>query len=430
MTFLHPMIVCITLLLLQSQALGDTLGEALEAALEKDPRIVAEKIKVDIAEESVVRAKAANQFEINLSGSAGYEWIDTDSTARGTLNADGSIVRETSTLQAEANYPLYAGGRLANLIKQSTIAHALAKSQFSRVVQDIHLQVVTVYVDVLFNRETVKIRESNVDALVEQLEGAKARISLGVATNADIALAEARLSRAIASLAGVQSQLEISKVNYQALIGDTAIELAELPPLPSMPASLEEAIELAFSNAPEILIARHAVTNAVVSVEIAKALTRPEISLSLGAGLQNSYKDEIQSESVTALIRGRIPLYRGGANNSSLRTAQLTKKQALRSFDAVAWELRTDVSQAWYQYQASTRMVNASEAQVRASEIAFVSSTKEFQAGIRSTLDVLNQEQEFLESRLSNLRSNYDAYLNAHKLLRTIGSLKTDSVTR
>lgn len=436
MIFRQILVACFTLLFSQNLALGDSLSEALTSAFNNDPRLKAEKTSVEIAKEAVARAKSARQFQISLSGSAGYQWSESnrfdDFTLPG-LPSDSEFpgidsgARETASAQAEANYPLYVGGRLANSIRQAKVDHERAKSQYLRAKQDVYLRVVMIYVEVLHNQEAVKIRGNNVGALSEQLTEAQTRFSLGVATKTDIAVAEARLAAAKASLAGAQSQFEVSKVRYQTVVGIPAVNLDDLPPLPKIPTDLEKALDQAFVNAPEILTARNLVRSAELAVEIAKGLSRPEISLSLGAGVQNNLKDGLKDESATALIRGRIPLFQGGANQSSLRSAKLARKQAQQSLDAVEWELRASVTQAWYGYEASVRMVTASEAQVRAAELAFEASKIEFKAGVRSTLDLLNQEQEYLEARLSNLRSRNDAYINAHQLLRSIGELKLDN---
>ena len=416
----------VSMLYLKCLAVGETLGDALDAALFNDPRLAAEKISVDIAKEAVARAKSARRIELNLSGSADYQWSETKRFDGSSLPGIDSQGVESTRIEAEAKYIFYAGGRLSNRVRQTKVDYDHAKAQYQLVQQDVYIQVVRIYVDVLHNQETVIIRKSNVDALVEQLSGARTRLSLGIATNADVALADARLAGANASLAEAQSLLEISKANYQSLIGIPAVNLVELPPLPDIPATLEEALDEAFVNAPEFLSAQSLVRSATFSVEIAKSSTRPEVSFSLRAGIQNNFNSEIQNESTTAQIQGRIPLYQGGANNSSLRSAKLARTQAQKSLDAVAWALRAKVSEAWYRYQAAMRLVVASDAQVRASELAFQTSRVEFEAGIRSTLDLLNQEQELLESRLSRLRTKNDAFISAYQLLRSIGRLNKD----
>ena len=392
-----------------------------------------------MAEEGVERARASRRFQLSLSGSAGYQWSDTNRFDNFVLpgappDADfpgvDSGARETAGVQAEANYPIYAGGRFANAIRQAKAEYEGAKSQYQRALQDLYLRAVTIYVQVLQNKDTVSIRQSNVNALSEQLKETKIRFSLEVATKTDVALSEARLAGARASLAGAMSQFEASKVNFMTIVGVPAIDLDDVPPLPILPIGLDEAIEEALANAPEIRSARNLLRSAEIAVEIAKGSSRPEISFSLGAGVQSNVKDDLQDESASALIRGRIPIYEGGVNSSSLRSAKLRRKQAQQSLDAVEWELRASVSQAWYGYQAAVKMVTASEAQVHAAELAYEGSKIELDAGVRSTLDVLNQEQELLEARLSNLSAKSDAYILAHQLLRNVGGLSFNNFSQ
>lgn len=418
---------------------GESLESALDLAINNDPRLKAERTSVEMAEEGVERARASRRFQLSLSGSAGYQWSDTNRFDNFVLpgappDADfpgvDSGARETAGVQAEANYPIYAGGRFANAIRQAKAEYEGAKSQYQRALQDVYLRAVTIYVQVLQNKDTVSIRQSNVNALSEQLKETKIRFSLEVATKTDVALSEARLAGARASLAGAMSQFEASKVNFMTIVGVPAIDLDDVPPLPILPIGLDEAIEEALANAPEIRSARNLLRSAEIAVEIAKGSSRPEISFSLGAGVQSNVKDDLQDESASALIRGRIPIYEGGVNSSSLRSAKLRRKQAQQSLDAVEWELRATVSQAWYGYQASIKMVTASEAQVHAAELAYEGSKIELDAGVRSTLDVLNQEQELLEARLSALSAKSDAYILAHQLLRNVGGLSFNNFSQ
>ena len=428
-------LACLIIISSCNKTFSESLDEALNSAFDNDLRLKAERTSVEMAKEGVERARTSRRFQLSLSGSAGYQWSDTNRFDNFVLPGSppdaefpgvDSGARETAGVQAEANYPIYAGGRLANAIRQAKAEYDRAKSQYQRALQDVYLRTVTVYVQVLQNKEAVRIRESNVNALSEQLKETRIRFSLEVATKTDIALSEARMAGAQASLAGAMSQLEASKVSYMTIVGVPAVDLVDVPPLPVLPIKLEDAIETALQSAPEILSARNLLRSAEIAVEIAKGSTRPEISLSLGAGVQSNVKDDLQDESASALIRGRIPLYEGGVNNSSLRSAKLRRKQAYQSLDAVEWELRASVSQAWFGYQAAIKMVSASEAQVRAAELAYQGSKLELDAGVRSTLDVLNQEQELLEARLSNLSARSDAYILAHQLLRNIGGLTFD----
>ncbi len=418
---------------------GESLESALDLAINNDPRLKAERTSVEMAEEGVERARASRRFQLSLSGSAGYQWSDTNRFDNFVLpgappDADfpgvDSGARETAGVQAEANYPIYAGGRFANAIRQAKAEYEGAKSQYQRALQDVYLRAVTIYVQVLQNKDTVSIRQSNVNALSEQLKETKIRFSLEVATKTDVALSEARLAGARASLAGAMSRFEASKVNFMTIVGVPAIDLDDVPPLPVLPVGLDEAIEEALANAPEIRSARNLLRSAEIAVEIAKGSSRPEISFSLGAGVQSNVKDDLQDESASALIRGRIPIYEGGVNSSSLRSAKLRRKQAQQSLDAVEWELRASVSQAWYGYQAAVKMVTASEAQVHAAELAYEGSKIELDAGVRSTLDVLNQEQELLEARLSALSAKSDAYILAHQLLRNVGGLSFNNFSQ
>ena len=293
------------------------------------------------------------------------------------------------------------------------------------ILQVLILQVITAYMDVRRDRETVSIRENNVEVSAEQLRAAEDRFEVGVVTRTDVSLARANFEGTRASLAGAESALETSLANYSFLTGLTPGDLAPPPPVPPLPQSLEEATRLGLDANPDMIAARHSERAAMEAIEAAKAQGRPSVNLVGTAQTQYSTFESrnVQQSSVSGVVQGSIPIVTGGLVKSQTKAARLRRDQARRQIDALDRSIRAQVASAWYGYDATLRAIEASKRQVDAAEIAYDGAKEELSVGVRTTLDVLNQEQQLFEARLALVQAERDAYVAAHQLLRATGQL-------
>lgn len=400
-------------------AAGETLDEAIASAFATNPQLDLQRYETDIAREGLEQARSGGRTTVNISGSAGYEYVDTTSPY-----AFGLGDRPIASAQVQAVQPIYTGGRVSAGIRQAKAGINAAKSQFDAAEQDLILQVVTAYVDVRRDREAVSIRKNNVDVTGEQVRAADDRFEVGVVTRTDVSLANARLEGARAALAGAEASREASEANYQFLTSLKPGVLAPPPPVPPLPASLDDAVAIALDGNPDIEAARHSERAASEAIEVARAQYRPQINLVGTAGVQETYGDVTQRDtSVSAVAQGTIPLLSGGLIKSQVSSARLRRNQARNQIDVLERQIRAQVAQAWFGYDASLRSIEASSRQVDAAEIAYEGAKEELAVGVRTTLDVLDQEQQLFEARLALVQSERDAYVAAFRLLRAAGEL-------
>jgi outer membrane protein len=402
-------------------AAGETLDEAIASAFATNPQLDLQRYETDIAREGLEQARSGGRTTVNVSGSAGYEYVDTTPTSPFVF---GLGDRPIASAQVQAVQPIYTGGRVSAGIRQAKAGINAAKSQFDAAEQDLILQVVTAYVDVRRDREAVAIRKNNVDVTGEQVRAADDRFEVGVVTRTDVSLANARLEGARAALAGAEASREASEANYQFLTSLKPGELAPPPPVPPLPASLEDAVAVALDGNPDIEAARHSERAASEAIEVARAQYRPQINLVGTAGVQETYGDVTRRDtSVSAVAQGTIPLLSGGLIKSQVSSARLRRDQARNQIDVLERQIRAQVAQAWFGYDASLRSIEASSRQVDAAEIAYEGAKEELAVGVRTTLDVLDQEQQLFEARLALVQSERDAYVAAFRLLRAAGEL-------
>ena len=243
--------VSLSSLMFSIPAQGETLPGAVAAAFATNPQLEIERYRTDIARANLDLARSSGRPHVNLSASGGYQSIDTNAAF-----AFGLGDQPLASTQLQAVQPIYTGGRISAGIRRAEAGIDSADRTFDAARQDLILDVVTAYVDVRCDRETVAIRKNNVDVTGEQVRAAEDRFEVGVVTLTDVAQAQARLEGARAALAGAEAALEGSSAFYQFLTGQPPGDLAEPPPFPPLPANVEEAFSDAVANNPSILAAR------------------------------------------------------------------------------------------------------------------------------------------------------------------------------
>lgn len=412
---------------------GDTLEDALRATQDQNPQLASQRDQKRIAEEELVAAKGARLPTIEVTGQYGPETVQTNRAI--VLDQGGRQIASTSL---QATQPIYAGGRIKAGILQARAGIAASSAQLDAINQDTYLNVISSYVDVLRDRATIDIRQSSVDLLTEQARAASDRFDVGEITRTDVAQAEARLQSARANLAAAQAQAEASIANYTFFVGIAPGELEPTGKIGPLPSSFEQALALAFENNPDIEVAKYNEKAAEQRVKTARSRLRPELNIIASASVQGTLNQPDTAESpffpagptpdfldrnVSAFAQARIPLYQGGVARSQVRSAKLARSQARYDIEAARRQTHAQVAQSWYAHKSALIGIEASKRQVIAAEIAYEGGVEELAVGVRTTLDVLDQEQDLLDARLGVVIAERDAYVAAHQLLRAMGDL-------
>ena len=429
------LLVSLSAMAFAAPAISETLPEALDLAFQINPALEAQRAQIGVAREQLNQARGARAPTVDLSASGGYESLD--STQPAAFNVGD---RPIATAQLQASIPVYAGGRIDAGIDQARAGIGAANAQFDSAAQDLILNVATAYVNVLRDREAIRIRANSVALLEEQLRAATDRFDVGFATRTDVKQAEARVQGSRASLAGAEAQLQASLSLYEVFVGQAAGDLADVPNSPALPDSFEAALASALADNPDLKALRQSEKAAEQAVRSAKGESRPSLSIVGTASAQETFDIEATSISPTQgivtlpadnyrdtqvrlLAQGSVPLFQGGILRSRVKAARLEREQARLQTINAERQITASIAQAWYSTIAAEQAIEASKLQVEAAEIAYEGAQEELSVGTRTTLDVLDQEQQLLEARLGLINAERDAFVAAHQLLRAMGQL-------
>ncbi|WP_374376005.1 TolC family outer membrane protein [Tabrizicola sp.] len=397
-------------------AQAETLADALVAAYKNSHLLDQNRAVLRAADEDVAVAVSTLRPVVAYTAQAGWARADV-STAGGTAVVEG--LSASLVLSAEMTLIDFGRRKLGiEIAKESVLATRQALIQ---VEQNVLLATVQAYVDVRLAQDVVALRESNLRLITQELRAAQDRFDVGEITRTDVSIAEARLAASRAALAAAQGQLMIAREAYKAATGAYPGKLAALPKAPALPRTMEEAQGVARGTHPLIRQAQHQVTVADLQVEAAKAERMPTI----GGGVKLSTDDEDMQSSSVGLTMSQT-LYAGGRLSALQRKALAGKDAARAALQQTAVGVVENVGVAWANLAVASASIEASDLQIRAAQAAFDGVREEAAAGTRTTLDVLDAEQELLDARNARLEAEAQRYVAVYQVLATMGLLTVE----
>ena len=409
-----------------SNAFSVTLYDALNQTYKNNIQLNAERENIKASEEDVNISKADYKPSLTLSGSKSIEDTNKLTNQSGGDATISDVDPFTTSIKLEQT--ILDFGRDITLQKNIT-ALDLAKAKLVKKEQDILHKAIDAFTNLILARETLDINSKNLNLLIRQVENDKIRRDRGQITNTDLAQSESSLAGAQAQFAKSKSDLLISKLNYENIIGkisDPNQLQKNSNAIVSIPNTLSEAINLSKQNNPDILIAKLDLEKSEKDLAISESDLKPSASLSL----ERSYSDDLTStiderEKDTLKATLSWPFYSGGKKRSTInKNSNLTTRKRLLLDDAVRTN-ETNVASAWSSLQSSESFLNSVKVQVGASQIAYEGVTAEYERGSRTTLDVIQSNALLLSAQISLADSEKNYLMAQYNLLKAVGLLNS-----
>lgn len=399
---------------------AETLADALVAAYKTSHLLDQNQAVLRAADEDAAMAMASLRPVVDFTTQASWRKYDN---AIATFQLPGVNYESSSAaLDVTASMVLWAGGR-GRLAVAAARAQVLAtRASLVNVEQQVLLGAVSAYTDVRLQQEIVALRESNVRVITQELRAAKDRFDVGEVTQTDVSMAEAALAASKANLAAAQGQLMVARERYKAVTGHYPGNLAALPKSPALPKSLEEAKSVAERNHPVIIQAQHQVLVSNLNIDIAKANLGPTVSGQVS--INKDLNDGMRNLAVGLAFDQTI--YAGGKNSAAYRKALAGKDASQAGLLNTTVQVSEAVGQAWSNLLVAGASIDAGRQQVAAAQRAFDGVREEATLGARTTLDVLNAEQDLLSARASRLEAEANRYVGVYNLLSTMGLMTAE----
>ena len=402
---------------------AENLPEVLVRTYQGNPTLNAERARQRGTDEGVPQALAGYRPQIVATLSSGLMAVRVllpDNTVQ-TANL------RPWTIGITVSQTLFNGFKTANTVRQSEAQVHSGREALRNVGQGVLLDAVTAYTNVLANQSLVEAQRINVTFLRETLGTTRKRFDAGDVTPTDVAQAEARQSRGLADLNSAEVNLAISQAVYAQVTGAPPGRLAQPEPIDQLlPRAREEALAIGNKGHPAILAAMYDIDVAQFGTKIAESSLWP--NLSVQGTVQRSRDADTslstqQIDNASVLGQLNVPIYDGGLAASQIRQAKEMAMQSRIVLELIRGQTQTAVTGAWATHEGAKIALAAAESEVRAAGIALSGVQKEAQGGQRTTLDVLNAQQDLMAGRARLIGAQRDRVIAAYTLLSATGRL-------
>ncbi len=417
-------IVTVTSVLVMSMAASaphaETLQEALAITYASNPTLQAQRASVRGTDEGVSQALSGWRPTVTVVGEGGTEYNKSSTTD--VSGGDRTI--NPSSLSLTVTQPVYTGGQTVAGTAAAEATVKAARSTLESTEQTVFQSAVTAYMNVVRDQAVVELNRNNVGVLERQREAAQDRFDVGEITRTDVAQAEARLAGARSDLVRAIGNLKVSEANYERVVGQKPGDLQN-PGVPAnFPESIEAALELGMTNHPDIQAAKFQEESSKHNIRATSGKLLPTFAVTGSLSHSDNQAAESQwSESGSLSARLTVPLYQSGSVYSEVRQARQLNSQRKIEIEAAVREVREAVRRSWEQLEAALAQITSNEEQVRANTIALEGVNQEAQVGSRTTLDVLDAEQELLVSQVNLVTARRDVNVARYDVLASVGNL-------
>ncbi len=408
---------------LPSPAHAETLMQALSSAYRFSPRIDAERARLRASDEDVARSMSGYRPTITGSADVNYQRTNTGPPSR-------TVDNQPRGYSIDFTQPIFTGFRTRNAVSESEANVRAARETLRTVEQAVLLDAVTSYMDVLRDQAIVRLNERNVRVLSKELNATQQRFAVGEVTKTDVAQARARRAGAVSSLDLARANLKTSRANFKQVVGHSAAGLvAPSSYSRGLPGSVTEAVSIARQENPSVVQALYREQAASYAVARIRGELLPSVQFEAnysdrygqGGGSSGFGVDETETTTVTGRLT--VPFYQGGEVHARVRQAKHTHVSLIQEIEQARVTAEAAMVGAWSQLTAARAQLESDKVQVESNGIALAGVREEERVGQRDLLDVLNAEQEYVNSQVQLETTKRNLVVNSYALLQALGRL-------
>lgn len=420
------LLACAAAIAIPTPLLADTLQSALQAAYDRNPTLTAQRAAVRAADENVPIARAAGMP--SAEGTLTFQ----ENVLKGEPPVGGFTSDPDRQLVGSINLtvPLITFGAVGGAVRAAEARVTASQYGLRGTEAELFTAVVGAYMDVIRDEAVVRLNRRNHEVLSYTLQETRDRQRAGERADSDVAQAEAREALAASQLETAQARLVGSRENYIRFVGQAPGALDAPPPLPALPASPDIAVSAALEDNPNLLTARAQYKAAEQDVVAAKGESLPKVNAI--AGLNHyDYLDSLRpgtgprnnQQGTTGYVGAqlKVPIFQGGREYAQIRQARAREAAAMEQVTEAERKIIAETRSAYATWHAANRVIGTAQRGVAANERALTSIRAQVDIGIRPFIDRLNADQELLNSQVTQVTAQRDAYVAGFALLAAMG---------
>lgn len=411
------------LIILPSWLQAETLTAVIQQTLETNPEILITIKNRYMVEQQLQQAQSAYRPTIDLIGGYGRETSDNVSTR--LAGGDVTLTRRETGLSL--SQMLFDGFEVKNSVNRHQYLVNSAAYKIQESSENMALLTAEAYLEILRRRQLVELSKDNVvihQKILDQIRTLKVG---GAGRQADVQQSSSRLALAKSSLVNAQGNLRNTEITYRRITGELPDALIQ-PDFTSLeltlPQSETKAFEMALNSHPALQIAYAELEAAQAAHQQAHSTFMPRVNLELGI-TDNQNLDGVNGSNndMTAMLRMRYNLYRGGADQARLQEVAQQVGAAQEMIRKIQRALEEETFLAWNSLITTRARLDHLEKHVKSTAEVLESYREQFKLGQRTLLDVLDSENELFNARTALVSAKYAEMLNILQVLKSMGIL-------
>lgn len=401
-----------------------SLSDAVGIGVMTNPEYGAAAASRRATDEELNQAEALYLPSIDMNADTGFEYTDDPGTRGGTdEDEDESLYRYEAGLTL--TQLLFDGYETKYEVERQENRIESASHRVRETAEFVGLDIVESYLDVLRQRELVRIARDNIQAHIDIMNQIEDGLAAGRATRADIEQARARLANAEATEASAREALRIAEAQFNREVGEMPKNLM-MPQVPveKLSQSVDVQVERALAFSPTLDVREADIEVADAEFNGTQSTFYPQVDLQLNARQGHDLGGvEGRDRSASALVVMNWNLYRGGADMARSREFIHRIQQAKEERADAARAVEDDVRRTWAGMVAASERARSFANQVEANRQVVEAYRDQFDLNRRTLLDVLDAQNELFVSRTNTVNSNFVEMIAVYRLLAINGEL-------
>ena len=414
-------------LLSTSSAGALSLNDAISESLANNLLLKMEANSVDIAEEDYFQSKSNYLPSISLNANISENEYSSLKTQSGIIGSDYELAPSSKSIILSQN--LFSGfSRFYNSISTKESLN-LKRLNEKKVTQDIILETIEAYYNVLIAEKSVKSYKDNLESVAERSNATIKEYEVGLTSKTDVAQAEAFLNNAKIDLLDSEIILKNLKNSFFDLVGVDAKNLIFSEINADIPSSFSEFKEILIANNYSIRMAEVNLKIMNANVGVARSAYYPQLSLTATKSELDEFSaeiDELTNEEIKATLNW--PIFTGGKSLSNVRKAKEVKNTQLILLQKTQNETVILSENIWDKYKISEQTIKAAELTYNANQTAYKGTVIEQEVGERSVLDVLIARQALLNSEINYFNKQKDREIVKTQIMYLAGLLNFENL--
>lgn len=397
-----------------------SLQDAIDIALEKNINIKQSELNLKNSELS--KSDAIGNFLPNIGASANHQW----NVGRGinvTTNIIEEITTQFSSATASVGLPVYSGSRNVYQLHRANLEILASKYQLEDIKDDVKLFVANSYLQIMFNKEILKVQKSQLEITKEEYKRTKDLIESGIFSPRQIFEIEANLASQEQNVVLAENNLRDVKLNLAQVLlidnyesFDIADEDFSIPFSDILENSPKEIYEKAKTFRNDIKLAETNISIAEKDINIAKSFRLPSLTSFYSFNTRVSYLENAPSfndqldfnKGQTYGFGLNIPIFQGKAISNNIERSKINLDRLKFQYEQEKLNLENTINQAYNDLVGAIKFYEASNKTVKSLESAFEDASDRFLLGSLNSFDFIQSKQLYETAVSENIRAKFD----------------------